>query len=112
MTDRPSADKDGEKAAASKTLALLKLDSKEYVPGNTKMFLKAGVLNKLRTMREQKIYGGSTFMQVEGRRSTAHGQAPSTHTTFPPPFLSPPPTDTPLPPSTHVFNAHSRWSAA
>ena len=79
MTDRPSADKDGEKAAASKTLALLKLDSKEYVPGNTKMFLKAGVLNKLRTMREQKIYGGSTFMQVGGRSRTAQPRPKHTH---------------------------------
>ena len=112
MTDRPSADKDGEKAAASKTLALLKLDSKEYVPGNTKMFLKAGVLNKLRTMREQKIYGGSTFMQVgEAAAAAQHSQAkPSqaTHTHLPPSlFLSPPITDTPLPPSPHTCLMHT-----
>jgi len=62
--ERPSADKEGEKAAASKTLQLLKLDAKEFVPGNTKMFLKAGTLAKLRVMREQTIFNGATGMQA------------------------------------------------
>ena len=43
---------------------MLKLDAKEFVPGNTKMFLKAGTLSRLRVMREQKIFGGSSTMQV------------------------------------------------
>ena len=64
--ERPSADKDGEKAAAVKTLQLLQLEAKEFVPGNTKMFLKAGVLSKLRVMREQKIFNGATGTSPHG----------------------------------------------
>ena len=72
--DRPTADKEGEKAAASRCLSMLKLEPKEFVAGNTKMFLKAGTLNKLRLMREQKIYGGSQFMQAVVRGMIARKQ--------------------------------------
>ena len=64
VESRPNADNEGEKASASKVLAMLKLDPKEFVAGNTKMFLKAGVLTKLRVLREQKIFQGATGMQA------------------------------------------------
>lgn len=64
---RPSADKDGEKAAATRTLSTLGLRSSDFVPGNTKMFLKAGVLNELRVMREKKIFDGAMGMQAAVR---------------------------------------------
>ena len=51
---RPNADNEGEKASASKVLSMLHLEDKDYVAGNTKMFLKAGVLAKLRVLREQR----------------------------------------------------------
>jgi len=72
--ERPSADKEGEKAAASKVLSMLHLDSKEFVAGNTKMFLKAGTLAKLRVMREQKIFKGSQNMQAVVRGMIARKQ--------------------------------------
>ena len=60
---------------------MLRLSANEYVAGNTKMFLKAGTLNKLRVMREQKIYGGSQKMQVgySGCISRARHRGSSKH---------------------------------
>jgi len=62
--DRPSADREGEKQAATRTLQLLGMTQGQYVIGNTKTFLKAGVLNDLRVMREQKINDGAKGMQA------------------------------------------------
>lgn len=60
-------EKDGEKVAATHTLKVLGLATGDYVSGNTKMFLKAGVLNELRVMREKKIFEGAVGMQAAVR---------------------------------------------
>ena len=62
--DRPSVESLGEKKAAVKTLQALGLKDGEYLPGNTKMFLKAGVLSELRMLREKKIFNGAVGMQA------------------------------------------------
>ena len=61
--ERPSPDKEGEKAAASKVLAILKLDLKEYVAGNTKMFLKAGTVRPV--ARRNGAVGGADSGAIE-----------------------------------------------
>ena len=47
-----------------RTLQLLGLKEGEYLPGHSKMFLKAGVLGELRTLRERKIHDGARGMQA------------------------------------------------
>mmetsp|Transcript_42752 Transcript_42752/g.125468 ORF Transcript_42752/g.125468 Transcript_42752/m.125468 type:complete len:1353 (-) Transcript_42752:1502-5560(-) len=64
MGDRPSAERDGEKQAATRTLQLLGVKDGDYMIGNTKTFLKAGVLSFLRVMRERKINEGAKGMQA------------------------------------------------
>ncbi len=41
--DRPDPEREGEKAAAVRLLVGLGIQDGEYVPGNTKMFLKVSV---------------------------------------------------------------------
>ena len=62
--ERPAADLLGEKAAAVRTLQLLGLKEGEFIPGHSKMFLKAGILGELRTLRERKIFDGANKMQA------------------------------------------------
>jgi len=64
VLDRPSAARDGEKTAATRTLQSLGLEEGAYVIGNTKTFFKSGVLNHLRVIRERKINDGATGMQA------------------------------------------------
>ena len=74
LGDRPSIEKDGEKQAAARTLQLLGFQAGQFVTGNTKTFLKAGVLNDLRVLREQKINGGARGMQAVVRGMIARKQ--------------------------------------
>jgi len=64
VAERPAVDRDGEKLTATRTLHLLGLTEGDYVVGNTKTFLKAGILNHLRVMRERKINDGAMGMQA------------------------------------------------
>ena len=47
-----------------RTLQLLGLKEGEFIPGHSKMFLKAGILGELRTLRERKIFDGANKMQA------------------------------------------------